>query len=108
MLDPVSAAAEEMARAAVVAAGLGDGLRDFLQIDRLDYVSRAGWELHRLGDYVSGQTRGLPVVAGGIVTDQAVDVDFRSKVEFVVFPAIADVADVAGRIVRCHRGAEIV
>jgi hypothetical protein len=108
VLDAVAAAAVEVAGAAGVAAGFADLLRDLGQVDGLEDLARAGREFQVLGDHVAGQPGGFLVVAGGVVAHHAVHVLFGLEVKAGVFPAVADVAAVAGGLVGGDRDAEVV
>ena len=108
MLDAVAAAAVEVAHAAGAARGRPDLLGDFLEVDAAHDLAGAGGKLGVFGDGQAGKTGGLGVLAGMVVAHQAVNVFFDAEVKFVVAPAVADMAAVAGRFVRTHRGAEVV
>jgi len=54
------------------------------------------------------QTWKLLVLAGGIVTNDAIDIIFRSEVELVVFPAITDMTGTTECLVGCYRGTEVI
>jgi len=94
VFDRVAAAAEEVAGAAVEAARRTDILRDLEQI-------------HPFGRH-AGPGRLLLVGAGGVVTDQAVDVGRVAEVESGIGPTVAGMTAGAARLVAGNRDAEVV
>jgi len=104
----IAATAIEVAGAASGAAGLADVAGDFTQVRCLHDLAGMGREFGVLVRRVASQPRQLAVGAGGVVADQTVHIVLGGEVEFLVLPAVADVAGGAELIVRRHGGAEVV
>src|SRR6186997_2202355 len=104
----VAAPAEEVTGAAVVAARQAHGLRDRLEVGRLPHRPGLRRELPRLVGRVSRTCGELPVLAGRVVTDKAVDVLGLAEIERRILPAISRMAAGAARLVRRQRDAEVV
>src|SRR3990167_9252577 len=71
-------------------------------------LPQPGRKFRVLGTRLTTKPTGLGVLARLVMAGQAVDVFFHGEVKLVVLPAVADMATVAGCLIRLDRSAEIV
>ena len=108
VLDRVTAAAVEVAGAAVLPAGLAHRLRDLRQVGRLHDLAAALGHLARLVERMAGIGGDLLVGRGRVVAGQAIHVVLVGEIVVLVRPAVASVATRAARLIGEDRAAEIV
>ena len=108
VFDRISPATEKVAGAAACARGPAYALGDLGQVRRLAEISRVGRPFHRPIVGMSRQPRQFLVGAGGVVTDDAVDVFLGGEIEALVAEAVTHVTGGAEPHVAGGGGAEIV